>query len=235
MLPPVRGANALPPVATFSVVGFDPDTGDLGVAVQSKFFGVGTVVPWAKAKVGAIATQSYANINYGPEGLALLQTGRSAREALAQLTAADDRREQRQAGIVDAAGRSACFTGTNCNAWAGHRAGTNFCVQGNILAGEAVVIEMSRAFEKARRIDGSELADWLMAALAAGQAAGGDKRGQQSAALLVVREKGGYGGANDRYIDLRVEDHSEPITELARVLEIHKKFYAPAHKKRPKP
>jgi len=231
----VHGANPLPPVATFSVVGFDPETGDLGVAVQSKFFGVGTVVPWARAGIGAIATQSYANIHYGPEGLALLQSGRNARETLQQLTAADEKREQRQAGVVDARGQSASFTGTRCNAWAGHREGTNFCVQGNILAGEEVVNAMARAYEKARRLEGSELADWLMAALTAGQAAGGDKRGQQSAALLVVRDKGGYGGAHDRYIDLRVEDHPEPITELARVLEIHKFFYASAHRKKPRP
>lgn len=224
----------LPPVATFSVVGFDPETGDLGVAVQSKFFGVGSVVPWAKAKVGAIATQSYANVAYGPDGLALLAAGKTAKETLKQLTDVDDRRDSRQAGIVDAKGTSASFTGAKCNAWAGHREGTNFCVQGNILASENVVKAMAAGFENARKVEGSELADWLMASLEAGQAEGGDTRGKQSAALLVVREKSGYGNANDRYIDLRVEDHPEPIQELARLLEMHKKFYAGAHKNKPK-
>ena len=224
----------LPPVATFSVVGFDPETGDLGVAVQSKFFGVGSVVPWAKTKVGAIATQSYANVAYGPDGLALLAAGKTAKETLKQLTDVDDRRDSRQAGIVDAKGTSASFTGAKCNAWAGHREGTNFCVQGNILASENVVKAMAAGFETARKVEGSELADWLMASLEAGQAEGGDTRGKQSAALLVVREKSGYGNANDRYIDLRVEDHPEPIQELARLLEMHKKFYAGAHKNKPK-
>ncbi len=223
----------LPPVATFSVVGFDPATGDLGVAVQSKFFGVGSVVPWAKAKVGAIATQSYANTSYGPDGLVLLESGKSAQETLRQLTDADSGRDQRQVGVVDAQGRAASFTGAKCNAWAGHIEGTNFCVQGNILAGEEVVKAMAGAFEKARDVTNSELADWLMAALDAGQQAGGDKRGKQSAALLVVREKGGYAGKNDRYVDLRVEDHPEPIQELNRLLELHKKFYAGAHKNKP--
>lgn len=224
----------LPPVATFSVVGFDPETGDLGVAVQSKFFGVGSVVPWAKAKVGAIATQSYANVAYGPDGLALLESGKHAKETLKQLTDADERRDSRQAGIVDAKGNSASFTGAKCNAWAGHREGSNFCVQGNILAGEEVVKAMAAAFEAARKVEGSELADWLMASLEAGQSAGGDTRGKQSAALLVVRDKAGYGNVNDRYVDLRVEDNPEPIRELSRLLEMHKKFYAGAHKNKPK-
>jgi uncharacterized Ntn-hydrolase superfamily protein len=222
-----------PIVATFSIVGFDPDTGDLGVAVQSKFFGVGTVVPWAQAGVGAIATQSYANISYGVDGLALLARGLSARETLNQLTAADEGRDRRQAGIVDAQGRVAAYTGSTCNPWAGHFEGTNFCAQGNILAGEEVVKAMAAAFVTARAAPGSELADWLMAALAAGQGAGGDTRGQQSAALLVVRAGAGYDGKNDRYIDLRVEDHAEPITELQRLLEIHKQFYRRAHENRP--
>jgi len=232
---PAPGApvEPAPIVATFSVVGFDPATGDLGVAVQSKFFGVGSVVPWAKARVGAIATQSSANVAYGPEGLALLASGRTARETLQQLAAADPRSATRQAGVVDSKGNAASFTGTNCNAWAGHRERTNFCVQGNILAGPEVVDEMARAYEAASAVEGSQLADWLMAALAAGQQAGGDKRGQQSAALLVVRDKAGFGGANDRFIDLRVEDHPKPIEELARLLEVHKKFYSGAHKRRP--
>jgi uncharacterized Ntn-hydrolase superfamily protein len=224
----------LPPVATFSVVGFDPATGDLGVAVQSKFFGVGSVVPWAKAKVGAIATQSYANTSYGPDGLALLESGKNAKEMLRQLTDADSGRDQRQVGVVDAQGRAASFTGAKCNAWAGHIEGTNFCVQGNILTGEEVVKAMAAAYEKARAVTNSGLADWLMAALDAGQQAGGDKRGKQSAALLVVREKGGYAGWNDRFVDLRVEDHPEPVQELNRLLELHKKFYAGAHRNKPK-
>ncbi len=229
----VAPAEPAPLVATFSIVGFDPGTGDLGVAVQSKFFGVGSVVPWAKAGVGAIATQSRANVNYGPDGLALLQAGTNAAEALKQLTGADAKSAIRQAGIVDARGNAASFTGTNCQPWAGHREGKHFCVQGNILAGPEVVDEMAKAFEAARKVEGSELADWLVAALEAGQKAGGDKRGQQSAALLVVRDKAGYDRANDRFIDLRVEDHPEPIKELARLLEMHKKFYAGAHKARP--
>ena len=229
-----NAATNVPVVATFSIVGFDPATGDLGVAVQSKFFGVGSVVPWARAKVGAIATQSSANTAYGPDGLALLESGKSAKETLGQLTAADSGRDSRQAGVVDAKGKSASFTGTKCNAWAGHIEGTNFCAQGNILTGEEVVKAMASAYETARRVEGSELADWLMAALEAGQQAGGDKRGRQSAALLVVREKGGYAGKNDRYIDLRVEDHAEPIHELDRLLGMHKKFYAGAHRNKPK-
>lgn len=220
-LPPVRAGA----VNTFSIAAYDPETGDLGVAVQSKFFSVGSVVPWAKARVGAIATQSYANVAYGAEGLELLASGKTPREALKQLTDADKRRDHRQVGIVDARGNVASFTGTNCHAWAGHYEGSNFCVQGNLLTGEEVVKAMTAAFEKARGEKGAELADWLMAALQAGQDAGGDKRGQQSAALLVVRDKGGFGAANDRYIDLRVEDHTEPIKELARLLEVHKKFF----------
>ncbi|MFM1770536.1 MAG: hypothetical protein RJA22_3065 [Verrucomicrobiota bacterium] len=220
-------------VATFSIVGYDPATGDLGVAVQSKFFGVGSVVPWARAGVGAIATQSYANVAYGHDGLRLLESGRSADETLRQLTEADARRATRQAGVVDARGRAAAFTGTNCHAWAGHRLGSNFCAQGNLLAGPGVVDAMADAFQAARQSGTGQLADWLMAALAAGQQAGGDKRGQQSAALLVVRDRAGFGGANDRFIDLRVEDHAKPIDELARLLILHKQFHAGAHRQRP--
>jgi uncharacterized Ntn-hydrolase superfamily protein len=220
-------------IATYSIVAFDPATGDLGVAVQSKFFSVGTVVPWARAGVGAIATQAAGNITYGPRGLELLQSGKSAREVVKLLTEADEGRDQRQLGIVDAQGNCASHTGTKCNEWAGHIERKNFCVQGNILAGEAVVKAMADAYEKAQKVEGSELADWLMAALHAGEGAGGDKRGRQSAALLVVRDKAGYGGASDRYIDLRVEDHPEPNTELSRLLEIHKRFYARAHRNKP--
>jgi uncharacterized Ntn-hydrolase superfamily protein len=225
--------NSYPPVATFSIVGFDPATGELGVAVQSKFFGVGSVVPWAKAKVGAIATQSYANVAYGPEGLALLEGGQNASNVAHSLTAADSKAARRQLGIVDAKGNAASFTGDQCQPWAGHKIGKNFCVQGNILAGPEVMDAMASAYEAAQKKEATELSDWLTAALQAGQSAGGDKRGKQSAALLVVRENAGYAGGNDRFIDLRVEDHPEPIEELARLLGIHKEFYA-RRKKRAK-
>ena len=210
----------LPPVATFSIVGFDAETGALGIAVQSKFFAVGSVVPWAEAGVGAIATQSWANTTYGPKGLKLLKSRLSAEQTLERLIADDSGRATRQVGIVDAKGNVANFTGDECNEWAGAISGENYTAQGNILAGEAVVKAMRKAFEET---DG-ELADKLMAALFAGQEAGGDVRGQQSAALLVVQESGGYGGFNDRYIDLRVDDAEKPIEELQRLLEIHKQL-----------
>lgn len=227
-------ATGEPPVNTFSIVAFDPATGDLGIAVASKVLGVGAIVPFAKANVGAIATQSAANTGYGPEGLKLLESGKSAAETLQELTDADSRRATRQAGIVDARGNAATFTGTNCNAWAGGIAGDHFAVQGNILTGEEVVKAMAEAYEKARKLEATELADWLVAALRAGETAGGDKRGKQSAALLVVREKANYDQKSDRYIDLRVEDHAEPVKELSRLLEIHKQFYVGSHKNKPK-
>jgi uncharacterized Ntn-hydrolase superfamily protein len=222
-----------PPVNTFSIVAFDPATGDLGIAVASKVLGVGCVVPWAKANVGAVATQSAANTAFGPDGLKLLETGKTAKATLAQLIEGDSRSSHRQVGIVDAKGNVASFTGTNCQAWAGHFEGQHFAVQGNILTDEGVIKAMAAAYEQARKADGTELADWLMAALKAGEDAGGDKRGKQSAALMVVREKGGYGG-NDRYIDLRVDDHTQPVVELARLLEVHKQFFPGGHKKKPK-
>ncbi len=231
--PAPKKDSSAPPIATYSIVAFDPATGDLGVAVQSKFFGVGSVVPWARAGIGAIATQSQANVAYGPEGLKLLSAGKTAKETLDALTAADARREVRQAGIVDAQGRAASFTGGKCFGWAGHIEGKQFAAQGNLLASEAVVKGMAAAFEKARATGAGELADWLTAALEAAEAAGGDRRGRQSAALLVVREQGGYGRANDRYVDLRVEDNPEPVKELARLLEIHKRFYPNAHANKP--
>jgi len=227
-------ATGAPPVNTFSIVAFDPATGDLGIAVASKVLGVGAIVPFAKANVGAIATQSAANTGYGPEGLKLLESGKSAAETLQQLTEADSRRATRQVGIVDARGHAATFTGTNCNAWAGGITGDHFAVQGNILTGEEVVKAMGEAYEKARKVEATELADWLMAALQAGESAGGDKRGKQSGALLVVREKANYDRKHDRYIDLRVEDHPEPVKELSRLLEIHKQFYAGSHKNKPR-
>ena len=214
-----------PPVATFSIVARDPATGDLGIAVQSKFFGVGSVVPWAKAEVGAVATQAWANVRYGPEGLRLIEEGKSAKEAVHALTTADRRAARRQLGIVDRNGVAAAHTGEKCSDWAGHRLGEQFTVQGNILAGKKVVDAMAEAYVAARAKEGGELADWLTAALVAGQAAGGDKRGRQSAALLVVRKDGGYGGTSDRFVDLRVEDHKRPIEELQRLLALHKRFF----------
>lgn len=221
-------SRAEPNVHTFSIVAFDPATGDLGVAVQSKYFGVGSVVPWAKAGVGAIATQALAKVAFGPDGLNLLAEGKSARETLDALLATDERREIRQVALVDSQGRVAAHTGSECFPWAGHREGENHAAQGNLLTGKEVVAAMADSFEKARAAGTGELADWLMAALSAGQAAGGDRRGQQSAALLVVRKNGGPGGDNDRYIDLRVEDHAEPIKELERLLGMHKEFYQAA-------
>jgi uncharacterized Ntn-hydrolase superfamily protein len=205
-------------VATFSIVGYDPATGDLGIAVESRFFAVGSVVPWAKAGVGAIATQSFANTTFGPRGLELLGQGKSAQETLDLLVKDDPQADQRQAGIVDAQGRPATWTGGKCNPWAGGKSGKNYTAQGNILAGKEVVEAMASTFEAG---SGLPLADRLVKALSAGQAAGGDSRGQQSAALLVVRAKGGYAGYNDRYIDLRVDDSPKPIEELSRLLEIH--------------
>ena len=207
--------------STFSIVAFDPKNGDLGVAVQSKFLAAGAVVPWAKAGVGAIATQSWANTSYGPKGLELLSLGLSAPEVVEILIAEDEGRDLRQVGIVDAQGRAAAYTGKGCFEWAGHVIGPGYACQGNILAGPRVVEAMAEAFEKSE----GELAHRLIAALEAGQAAGGDRRGQQSAALLVVREKGGYGGFNDRYVDLRVDDHPEPIKELKRLLSLYELYF----------
>ncbi len=222
------------PVATFSIVGYDPKTGDLGVAVQSKFFAVGSVVPWAKAGVGAVATQSYANVDYGPEGLGRLAKGQSAKETVDALTEADANRRLRQLGIVDAKGRSASFTGSGCKHWAGHIEKPNFCAQGNILVGEEVVRSMVSGYEQSQKKTGTGLCDWLALALTEGQKAGGDSRGRQSAALLVVRKNGGYSGGNDRFIDLRVDDHKTPIVELLRLLSIHKKIFRRAHENPPK-
>ena len=215
------GAERQPIVATFSIVAFDPVTKELGVAVQSKFIAVGAVVPWAKAGVGAIATQSHANTTFGPRGLELMEKGVSPDDVLKQLTASDGGAALRQVGVVNAKGEAATFTGDKCNAWAGGKTGKHYAVQGNILAGQKVVDEMARAFEETQ----GELGARLIAALAAGQAAGGDTRGQQSAALLIVREGWGYSGFNDRYRDIRVDDHEKPIEELARVYELHCRIF----------
>lgn len=208
--------------STFSIVARDLKTGELGVAVASKFLAVGAAVPWARAGAGAIATQAWANLSYGPDGLALLEQDSPAAEVVQQLTAADSGRDQRQLGVVDAAGRAAAWTGRECLPWAGHLLGDGYTCQGNILTGEQVLAAMAGAFEQTR----GALPERLAAALAAGQAAGGDSRGQESAALYVVKEKGSYGGYTDRYIDLRVDDHPAPVDELRRLLELHRLYFA---------
>jgi uncharacterized Ntn-hydrolase superfamily protein len=201
---------------TFSIVAYDPANGDLGVAVASKFPSVGSVVPYARAGVGAVATQAWGNVRFGPAGLDLMAGGAGAQAALDRVLEADEGRDDRQVGMVDAGGRVATFTGAKCITWAGGSAGDHVVAQGNILVGEEVVAEMLRAFREI----GGDLCDRLLAALLAGDAAGGDRRGKQAAALLVVREGGGYEGGNDRYIDLRVDDHPEAASELARVFEV---------------
>lgn len=201
---------------TFSIVARDPANGDLGVAVASKFLAVGSVVPWALAGVGAIATQALANVSYGPDGLAALAGGNDAPTVVASLIEADDGSPERQLGIVDARGGAATHTGTGCLVWAGGRVGDGVAVQGNILAGPEVVDAMVSSFEAAN----GSLPDRLLSALLAGDRAGGDARGRQSAALLVVRAGGGYGGTTDRWIDLRVDDHADPVAEIRRLLDI---------------
>ncbi len=213
---------------TFSIVALDATTGELGIAVQSKFLAVGAVVPWAKAGIGAIATQSRANTSYGPRGLDLLARGLDPGSVAERLVAEDADRAKRQFGIVDARGRAATYTGTECFAWAGGTRGEGFCAQGNILAGPAVVEGMAEAFASAS----GSLAERLVSALDGGQRAGGDRRGMQSASLLVVKERGGYGGFNDRYIDLRVDDHERPIDELERLLATHRVYFTSAPAKR---
>jgi uncharacterized Ntn-hydrolase superfamily protein len=202
---------------TYSIVALDPATGDLGIATQSKFLAVGAVVPWARAGVGAIATQAFANVAYGPDGLHGLRAGHSANEVLARLVAEDPLREQRQVGIVDVHGASASHTGRECFAWAGGRTGPGFAAQGNILTGAAVVDGIAETF----LAGGRPFPELLVACLTAAEAAGGDRRGRESAALLIVRGGGGYGGANDRWIDLRVDHHDDPVGELDRLLELH--------------
>lgn len=220
----LRPATA-PHIATFSIVALDPETGDYGVAVQSRYFAVGAVVPHAAAETGAIATQARGNLLYGEQGLALLADGKAADDVIEQLVQPDPLRSERQVGIVDQQGRAASYTGEGCLPWAGGRTGDNYAVQGNLLAGPQVVNAMATAFETAP----GDFATRLVYALAAGQAAGGDARGRQSAALLVVRKEGGYLGLNDRYIDLHVEDHPTPIRELTRLLEIRQSQLARTH------
>jgi uncharacterized Ntn-hydrolase superfamily protein len=207
---------------TYSIAGCDLEAREWGVAVQSKFLAVGAAVPFAAAEVGAIATQALANVAFGPDGLALLRTGQSADEVMAELTRADDGRDDRQLGVVDARGAGATFTGSACVDWAGGLAGHCFAAQGNILVSEATVYALAETFMASA---GSPLAERLLACLAAAQQAGGDRRGQQSASLLVVREGGGYGGGSDRLVDLRVDEHATPIAELERIYTVHRTLF----------
>ncbi len=204
---------------TFSIAAYDGsvDPPEWGVAVASKFLAVGAAVPWVRAGAGAVATQALANLSYGPDGLDLLAGGRDAVAVMAELTGADEGRDDRQVGIVDASGRAATFTGSSCFEWAGGVAEDGFCCQGNILTGPEVVTAMANAFKSAT----GELAERLLAALRAGDEAGGDRRGRQSAALYVAREGGGYGGGIDRAVDLRIDDHPAPVGELERLWDMH--------------
>ena len=211
-------------VATFSIAAADPATGEVGVAVQSKFLAVGSVVPWVKANVGAVATQSWANTSYGPRGLELLEQGLSPEAVIEELVGSDEGKSLRQVAIVSANGEAAAFTGEECYDWAGHKIGRHHSAQGNILVSEETVITMSETFE---RTTGS-LAERLLQALAAAQQAGGDSRGKQSAAVYVLQEGAGYGGYNDVKVDLRVDDHPEPIDELQRLYKLHQLFNAPS-------
>jgi uncharacterized Ntn-hydrolase superfamily protein len=209
-------------VATYSIAACDLERGQWGVATQSKFLAVGSVVPWAEPGVGAIATQAYANPRYGPDGLALLRQKLDAQEVVDRLTAADDGRDHRQLGVVDGQAGSATYTGSECLAWAGGVTGPSYAAQGNILVSEATVYALASTFESTA---GEPLAERLIACLAAAQATGGDRRGQQSAALLVVARDGGYAGLSDVLVDLRVDDHPAPIEELERLYSAHQALY----------
>mgnify|MGYP001449396652 CR=1 FL=1 len=213
--------GADPLVATFSIVARDPLTGEIGVAVQSKFVAVGSVVPYAEAGVGAIASQALGNVRYGPIGLKLLREGKSAREVVELMTQADPRQAYRQLGAIAPEGNSSIHTGTKCMDWAGGQTGRNFAVQGNLLAGPEVIEAMAEGFKEAN----GTLSERMIDSLRAGQREGGDKRGRQSAALLVVRKGWGYGGLNDRFRDLRVDDHPAPIEELERIYRLHRKIF----------
>lgn len=206
---------------TFSIVACDLQEQSWGVAVASKFPAVGAVVPWAQAGIGAVATQSFANTSYGPRGLALMATGLSAEETLQRLLEDDPERDVRQLGLVDAQGRAATYSGKGCFAWAGGIAGSGYAVQGNILAGKKVVVALEKGFLKAV----GDLPTRLHAALLAGDRAGGDRRGRQSAAMYVVKAKAGYGGYNDRWLDYRVDDHEDPVPRLGELLELHRLYF----------
>ena len=211
-----------PLVATYSIVGCDLEARQWGVAVQSKFLAVGALCPFAEAEVGAVATQSFVNPRYGPDGLALLREGLSAEEAVERLTAADEGRGQRQLGIVDREGRAATYTGERCFAWAGGRTGAGYAAQGNILVGEETVDALAATFEATTDLP---LVQRLIECLGAAQAAGGDRRGQQSAALIVVEKDSGYAGLSDTLVDLRVDDHERPIEELRRIYALHRRLF----------
>ena len=213
---------AEPLVATYSIAACDLAARQWGVAVQSKFLAVGSVVPWAEPEVGAIATQAYANPSYGPNGLALLREGLGASEVVERLTSEDEGRDERQLGIVDGQGVAASWTGSGCNDWAGHRTGPGYAAQGNILVGEETVGALATTFEGNAQLP---LAQRLIECLAAAQAAGGDRRGQQSASLLVVQKDGGYAGLSDVLVDLRVDDHERPIQELQRIYGLHFRLF----------
>ena len=210
------------PIATYSIVACDLDAGQWGVAVQSRFLAVGSLVPWAEPHVGAIATQAYSNPRYGPEGLALLRAGRSAADVIEALTSADEGRAERQVGVVDGSGGAATFTGDECHDWAGGRTGDCYAAQGNILVSEATVDALAATFESNAHL---ELPERLIECLAAAQAAGGDRRGQQSASLLVAQKDRGYARLSDTLVDLRVDDHERPIAELRRLFSLHRELF----------
>jgi uncharacterized Ntn-hydrolase superfamily protein len=206
---------------TFSIVAYDPQEGAWGVGVASKFLAAAAVVSWARAGAGAVATQALGKVSFGPDGLLMMQSGMSAEETLAKLISQDEDFEHRQVGIVDQQGRAAAHTGAECFSWAGNRIGQGYTCQGNILAGPGVLEAMSAAYEGAR----GELADRLVAALIAADGAGGDRRGKQSAGVLVVKANGGYGGDNDRYLDLRVDDDPNPCQKLVKMVELHHLYF----------
>jgi uncharacterized Ntn-hydrolase superfamily protein len=208
-------------VATYSIAACDPDAKQWGVATQSKFLSVGSVVPWAEPEVGAIATQAYANPRYGPSGLALLREGLSAEQVVEKLSSADEGRDHRQLGVVDSEGRAATYTGKECMEWAGGRTGTCYAAQGNILVSAETVDAIAETFEASS----GPLAERLLDCLDAAQAAGGDRRGQQSAALLVVERNGGYAGLSDEVVDLRVDEHPRPLEELRRIYGMHQALF----------
>jgi uncharacterized Ntn-hydrolase superfamily protein len=208
-------------IATFSIVAYDPDINAWGIAVASKFPAVGAVVPWAQAGAGAVATQSYANTSYGPRGLAMMGSGLTAQKAMDALIEEDEERALRQVGLVDASGNAATFTGEDCFEWAGGLTGEHFAVQGNILKGPEVIETMGDTF----RASDQPFPERLLAALLAADRAGGDRRGRQSAAVLIVKPQGGYAGFNDRWIDYRVDDHVDPVPKLGELLKLHHLYF----------
>jgi uncharacterized Ntn-hydrolase superfamily protein len=215
------GSDA-PLVSTYSIAACDLERGEWGVGVQSKFLAAGSIVPWAEPGVGAVATQALANPRYGPDGLAYLRDGLSADETVVALVEADEGRDDRQVGIVDAQGRAATYTGKDCLDWAGGKSGPGYAAQGNILVSEETVAGLVQGFEAG---PGRPLAERLLEALTAAQLAGGDRRGQQASGLLVVQKDGGYGGMDDVLVDLRVDDHAEPVAELKRLYGMHQLLF----------